>query len=235
MTNSRPSLTRRQLSDQAASHLRALVMSGSLTPGEGVRPEIVGAKLGMSTTPAREALLQLRAEGFLELSPGKGFTVAPLTGNDVRDLFTVQALIAGELAARAARGADENSVRELEEIHRELERAAHAGDTEALEQLNHDFHRHVNRLAGSRKVLWALGLLTRYVPREFYGSIAGWPEATMDGHGRVLDSIRAGEPEAARAAMSAHIIHSGELLASHFDRVRNQANATQEPDERAER
>lgn len=235
MYTRRPSLTRKQLSDQAASHLRALIISGSLKPGEGVRPETVGAQLGMSTTPAREALLQLRAEGFLELAPGKGFTVAPLTGTDIRDLFTVQALIAGELAARAAANADEESLRELDAIHGALEQAARAGDTDGLEQLNHEFHRYVNSLAGSRKVLWALGLLTRYVPRQFYGSIAGWPEATMEGHGRVLESIRAAEPEAAREAMSVHIMHAGELLASHFDGVQDSPAPQGAWGERAER
>lgn len=212
-------LTRRQLSDQAAAHLRALVMSGSLKPGESVRPETVGAQLGMSTTPAREALLQLRAEGFLELAPGRGFTVAPLTGDDVRDLFAVQALIAGELAARAALSTDDSSLAELDSIHGELVAAARRGDTAALEQLNHEFHRFINHLAGSRKVLWALGLLARYVPRQFYGSIAGWPEATMEGHGLVLDALRAQDAERARGAMHVHITHAGELLASHFDGV----------------
>lgn len=209
---------RRQLSDDAAAHVRALIMSGALTPGQGVRPETVGEQLGISTTPAREALQLLRAEGFLDLAPGRGFMVAPLTGADVRDLFTVQALLAGELAARAAVAADEDSLDELEALHHELIAAARRGDTSGLEQKNHEFHRHINRLAQSRKVLWVLGLVTRYVPREFYGSIPGWPRATVDDHGELLAALRAHDADRARAAMSAHIAHAGELLAEHIDR-----------------
>lgn len=39
----------------------------------------------------------------------------------------------------------------------------------------------------------------------------------MDGHAELLNSIRAKDSEAARAAMHEHIVHSGELLAAHFD------------------
>ncbi len=193
-------------------------MSGTLTPGESVRPESVGTELGISTTPAREALQLLRAEGFLDLTPGHGFTVAPLTGDDVRDLFAVQALLAGELAARAADNGTEAELRELEALHLELTAAARRGDTTGLEEKNHQFHRTVNRMARSRKVQWALSLVVRYVPREFYGSIPGWPEATTADHEALLDALRAADAAGARNAMRAHIAHAGELLAQHFDR-----------------
>lgn len=208
---------RRQLSDEAAAHVRGLIMSGALRPGTIVRPETIGQDLGISTTPAREALQALRVEGFLELVPGKGFRVAPLTGRDIRDLFTVQALIAGELAARAASSPAEAQLAELEALHHELIAAARRGDTNLLEEKNHAFHRQVNLMADARKIVWALSLMTRYVPREFYASIAGWPAATVDDHGQILDAIRSGSPEGARTAMLDHISHSGELLAEYFD------------------
>lgn len=210
-------VSRRQLSDQAAEHLRAFIMSGALVPGQSVRPETVGAQLNISTTPAREALQLLRAEGFLDLTPGRGFTVAPLTGDDIRDLFTVQALLAGELAARAARAATDSDLAELEALHLELVAESRRGNTAGLEQKNHEFHRLINRLAGSRKVLWALSLVVRYVPREFYGSIPGWSAATTDDHGELLIALGERNPERARTAMQAHIVHAGELLAANFD------------------
>jgi DNA-binding GntR family transcriptional regulator len=192
-------------------------MSGELRPGTLVRPESIGEDLGISTTPAREALQALRVEGFLELVPRRGFVVAPLTGQDIRDLFQVQALIAGELAARAAANATARDVAELEALHHELIAAAARSDHERLEEKNHAFHRLINLLADSRKIIWLLGLVTRYVPRQFYSSIPGWPRATMDDHAKVLEVMKAKDLEAARIAMQQHIIHSGELLAAHFD------------------
>jgi DNA-binding FadR family transcriptional regulator len=72
-------------------------------------------------------------------------------------------------------------------------------------------------MADSRKTVWVLGLVTRYVPRQFYSSIPGWPQATMNDHAELLKGIQAHDPDATRAAMHQHIVHSGELLADHFD------------------
>lgn len=206
-----------QLSEKASAHIRGLIMSGELRPGTSVRPEVIGEELGISTTPAREALQALRVEGFLELVPGRGFQVSPLTGQDIRDIFRVQALIGGELAARAAEKASDRGTDELQALHHELIAAAARKDHGLLEEKNHAFHREINLMADSRKIIWVLGIMTRYVPREFYASIPGWPQATMEDHAQLLQSIKAFDPEASRAAMQEHIVHAGELLATHFD------------------
>lgn len=210
-------IPRPQLSDEASSYVRALIMSGELRPGASVRVEHLADALGISTTPAREALQALRVEGFLDLIPRRGFQVARLSGDDIRDLFLVQALVAGELAARVASSATDVELERLTAIHLELEAAAAVNDIERLEALNHRFHREINTLASSPKILWVLELLTRYVPRPFYATIPGWPESTMTDHGAVLDGIVARDPEAARAAMREHLTHSGDLLAANFD------------------
>lgn len=217
---------RPQLSDEAASYVRALVVSGELPPGTQIRPETIGEELGISTTPAREALQALRVEGFLELVPRKGFLVAPLVGEDIRDLFRAQALLGGELADRASKNATEDDIAELEALHHELIAAAARKDTVLLEEKNHAFHRQINQLANARKILWVLGLTTRYVPRMFYSNIAGWPQATAQDHTRILEAVKAGDCRAARAAMEDHIMHAGELLASHFDARRTQEQRT---------
>ncbi|MDF1480365.1 GntR family transcriptional regulator [Leifsonia sp. H3M29-4] len=206
-----------QLSDRASRHIRELIISGGLAPGTTVRPEIIGEQLHISATPAREALQMLRAEGFLDLAPGRGFSVSPLSGDDIRDLFVMQSLVAGELAARAAGRWTADELQELQALHHELIAAAARSDTSNLEIKNHAFHRQINQMAKSRKMLRALSLSTRYVPREFYGSIPGWPDATVEDHGAILAAIVERDDERARSAMGEHIIHAGELLAQHFD------------------
>lgn len=209
---------RAQLTDEAADHVRGLIMSGQLRPGQSVRPESIAQAIGISTTPVREALQALRVEGFIDLVARKGFQVAPLDGNDIRDLFVAQSLIAGELAARAALNADAAQRSEIEAIHHEIIAAARRNDLVLLEEKNFEFHRHINVVAAnSRKIAWTLGLLVRYVPRRFYEGISGWPDATVTDHSKIVDLIMARDPEGARSAMQEHIIHSGELLARHFD------------------
>ncbi|MEW1963571.1 GntR family transcriptional regulator [Microbacterium sp. NPDC077644] len=209
--------TRPQLGDEAASYVRDQITSGTLAPGAHVRPESVANELNISSTPAREALQALRAEGFLELAPRRGFTVSKVTGDDIRDMFLVQSWVAGELAARAAANADEALIARISRVHDELTAAAERGDLATLEEQNHLFHRDINLASNATKLAWVIQLVSRYAPSRFYATIEGWPETTIDDHAGILDAIRAGDPAAAREAMSNHILRSGEQLARHID------------------
>ena len=208
---------RLQLGDVAAAYLRDQITSGNLPAGAPVRPETVADELGISTTPAREALQALRAEGFLDLAPRRGFTVAQLDGDDIRDMCLVQAMVAGERAARAAANVTPENVAALDAIHKNLVAAAERGDLTSLEELNHQFHRDINLAANSPRLANVIRLVSRYAPRRFYATIAGWPETTVHDHTLVLDAIRRGDADTARREMSAHVHHAAEQLASHID------------------
>jgi len=208
---------RPQLGAEAASYIRDLIVSGKLHGGDFIRPEAVAQSLGISATPVREGLLMLRTEGLVKLEPRRGYVVVPLTGDDIRDAFTGQALLAGELAARAVKHSDTRALTQLEQLHADLEAAAERGDHDELEELNFRFHRAVNMLADSPKLAWLLGVSLCYVPARFHSTIDGWPAATVQDHREVLEAFRNGSSRAARAAMTRHVEHAGELLAKHIE------------------
>jgi DNA-binding GntR family transcriptional regulator len=219
ITNMKPRQrqVRPQLGDEAASYLRDQITSGTLPAGSPVRPETVADELGISTTPAREALQALRAEGFLDLAPRKGFTVAKIDGNDVRDMFLVQSLVAGELAARAAQNRSDEALAEMIEIHEALIAAAQRGDLASVEEFNHAFHREINLAADAPRLAWVIKLVARYAPSRFYASIPGWSDTTVADHNGLIDAITAGDADKARAEMTEHVRHAGEQLARHVD------------------
>lgn len=192
-------------------------MAGELAPGSSVRTEAVAGKLDVSATPVREALHTLKAEGFLDLTPRKGFTVRPLEAADIRDIFEAHALIAGELASRAAANIADDAVRELGRIHDELMETAAKGDKVKLEQLNDEFHKKLYLASGSERLRWALGNFVKYVPSAFYSQIDGWPEATAEDHAAIYEAVASRDEAAARSAMAQHIRNAGEKLAEYFD------------------
>ncbi|GAB2740039.1 GntR family transcriptional regulator [Nocardioides pakistanensis] len=218
-------MARPQLSDEAAAYVRELVLTGQLKAGEFVRVDRVAEELDMSVTPVREGMLALRGEGFLDLAPRRGFVVAALSEEDVRDLFWVQAQIAGELAARATERLTAEQLKELESLQADLTKALDGGDLDQVERCNHAFHRTLNLAAGASKLTWFLRTATRYVPNRFYHRVGGWPDASMHDHAAILDGLRSRDPEAVRAAMEEHIHHAGQLLIDHAD-LPDATNAT---------
>ncbi len=208
---------REQLSDEAAAFLRELIISGELPSGSFIRLERIAEALGSSVTPVREALVTLRGEGFVDQAPRRGFMVAPISGEDIRDLFLAQALLAGELAARAVDRCSPEQLASIRSVQTDLDAALDKGELDELERLNHDFHRLITRTADLPRTAWLLGISTRYVPRRFFATITGWPQASADDHVAIVDAFAAREPEVARAAMAQHFAHAGELLANHLD------------------
>ncbi|MEU5876730.1 GntR family transcriptional regulator [Spirillospora sp. NPDC047279] len=209
---------RPQLSDEVAARIRELIMEGRVRPGEFLRLERLALDFGISVTPVREALQSLRSEGFVQLEPRRGFVVAPLSKQDVKDLFWVQATIAAELTNRAAELIDPEALRELTAMHRALGQAAQAGRVDLVEEHNHAFHRAINLAAESPKLAWSLGSVARYVPRGLYGRLPDWPASAVRDHEPVLEALGLGDPEAASAAMRLHITRAGELLIGHLER-----------------
>jgi len=207
---------RPRLSDDAAAHIRELIISGQLKGGEFIRPEAVAEEIGISATPAREGLLQLQTEGFVKIEPRRGFVVAPLSPKDISDTFEAQALLAGELSARTAGLVTSADVKALQGIQTELEQAAERGDLAEVEELNFEFHRVIYRIADAPKIRWLLAATLSYAPREFFPTIGGWSAASSHDHRAILTALRASDSEAARQAMTDHIRRAGTLLAHHL-------------------
>jgi DNA-binding GntR family transcriptional regulator len=58
------------LKTQAYNHIRRLLLSGDLTPGVSLSPVTLAKEIGISHSPGREAISQLKSEGLVEHSSG---------------------------------------------------------------------------------------------------------------------------------------------------------------------
>ncbi len=203
---------RQQLSEEVASYLRELIFSGEIVQGEFLRPDPIAERLGVSNTPVREALLTLRGEGLVLLIPRRGFVVATLSRQDVQDLFWAQAMIAAELAARAATRITKADLERLMAIQHNHEVAVRDGDVDSLERLGHQFHRLVNLAADSPRLAQLLGTTVRYLPNRFYARVAGQVSATLDVHPKIIDALKRRNARDARAIMSDHILAGGQIV-----------------------
>jgi DNA-binding GntR family transcriptional regulator len=212
-------LPRLQLSEEVAARLREQVMAGELRPGQFIRLESVASQLGVSVTPVREALLLLRGEDVVRLIPRRGFVVSPLSRVDVEDLFQLQSQLAGQLAARAVERVDEDLLAELHRLNGLLEQAVEQEASDQIESLEYVFHRAINIAADSRKLANVLRSATQYLPRRFFTADAHWRDAVESDHKQILEALTAKDPDAARAAMEAHVLDGRARLISHLDEI----------------
>jgi len=202
--------------DEVAGRLRRMILVGELPPGSRATQDELAQRLGVSTMPVRKALLQLAAEGLIEVSPRRSFRVVQTTPDDIRDIYWMQARIAGQLAHRAAQLAGDDRLAELAKAHDAFSDACAAGRAADQEAANWRFHRVVNRTAASPKLLLTLRTTLRFIPDDFYCLVPDWAPVSERGHRRILDALAARDPDEARAAAEDHVREAAELLLSSF-------------------
>lgn len=136
--------------------------------------------------------------------------VAPITPQDITDLFWAQAQFAGELAARAAEKITDAQIEHLKENVKQYATAVKAGDWELIPELGLEFHREVNRAAQSTRLVLVLDTITSNLPGRFYA--AGNPKQTGAEHPELLKAFQKRDPELARRLMTDHISSQGSRL-----------------------
>jgi DNA-binding GntR family transcriptional regulator len=92
-------LQTRSLREQVYDVLRVEMARGGLQPGAFIDLNELAARLGVSRTPLREALLHLESQGFVTVLPRRGFRLNALTLDDIRHFYE----IIGALEAAALR------------------------------------------------------------------------------------------------------------------------------------
>ncbi|MGB8506265.1 GntR family transcriptional regulator [Mycobacterium sp.] len=209
-------VARPQLSQDVARYVRRRIFDGAYAAREYVRLEQLAAELGVSVTPVREALLELRAEGLLVQQPHRGFMVLPVTGRDIADVSTVQAHIGGELAARAAANITDEQLTQLKDLQAQLEDAYKQHDRERAVRLNHEFHRAINLAADSPKLAQLMGQITRYAPEAVFPTVEGWPGQSVRDHRCVIAALEKRDEERARTAMAEHFVAGVAPLVEHL-------------------
>jgi DNA-binding GntR family transcriptional regulator len=186
--------------------LREAIISGALPPDTWLREDEVALSLDVSRTPVREALQRLTEEGLTRRVANRGTIVAPMTTEELVQVYSVwEALEA--LAARDAAGRHRaDVVEQMLEVHTRMLKSSDPGE---LAELNLEFHRMLRRASGN-PLLERFLQNVEHAVRRFPIVAFSDPESTrhaLDDHQAILDAIAAGDPDAAQRAGAAHMQH----------------------------
>jgi GntR family transcriptional regulator of vanillate catabolism len=147
---------------RAVLRLREALLSGEFQPGERVSEIPLSARLGVSRTPLRHALVKLEHEGLLERLPGGGFMARAFSKADIDDAIEVRGVLEGTAARLAAERLEHGrELSELRECSRQMEvlvRGQGEGDAffASYMTLNGQFHEALMDLAKSEILRRAL-------------------------------------------------------------------------------
>ncbi|MER6873164.1 GntR family transcriptional regulator, partial [Amycolatopsis sp. NPDC000673] len=99
-------LQRTNLREQVLEVVRQAMVSGDLRPGDIYSAAALATRLGVSSSPVREALLTLVNQGLLEPVRNRGYRVVAMTERDLDEIYEMRLLleVPATLSAAAAAG-----------------------------------------------------------------------------------------------------------------------------------
>lgn len=198
-------LGHRPLPELVADQIRQQIITGQLAPGARLVEETLAGGLGVSRNPVREALRQLGTEGYVELVPRRGATVAMLGVTETNELFDLRMAVEGVAARIAARKREPVAVQRLQDLLDRAARATESHDHVQVGELNNAFHLGVAEATGNAHLQMVAAPLLQRVRAVFLRTVSTRAPHSWREHVDILTAIRDGDEDAAEAAARRHV------------------------------
>jgi DNA-binding GntR family transcriptional regulator len=215
----------KSLSDQLGERIIAAILHGDLPPGSRISEATMAKMFGISRGPMREALYRLEGQRLVERTPNAGVKVVSPTVQDLADSYIVREALEGMAARLATKRMSDKQFDELEKIIDRHEAMIDKPKTPRTQVsvADLDFHVAILRGSGNDKIGQVMRDQLYYQMRLWLlktGMPLGMSKDAIREHRAVLTALRARDPEAAEAAMRAHIRAAcTRLKATNYDEV----------------
>lgn len=203
-------------SEFAFSRLRDAVVSGELKPGDWVRAEDWGIRLGLSETPVREAIGRLEGLGLVEMYPHRGARVKARTRDHVIETYLIrtalEVLAARQAIERTDDAAYEQLLANVERLTGEMAREQAKGNVDGVRDLNRQVHMTVYAAAGLPRLLALIEGLWAVYPFDSLTVLPGRPESALAEHNQILEAIRTRDATRVADAFEEHLGSAQQIL-----------------------
>jgi DNA-binding GntR family transcriptional regulator len=193
--------------DVAYRQIRKEIIEGALPPDTVIDQETLAERLGLSTTPVREALRLLESEKLVISRRHRQTVVTPLNFELLEETYAVRLNLDPLAVSMAAVHATETQ----RELIRELARADWTGATPAQQlHANRELHRKIYSASGNSVLTEILDGLWDRTDRYRMVLLTNAADALIahDEHSAIVQAVTAGRVEVAAELMREHVAES---------------------------
>jgi len=196
------------LGDRVYRTLRDEIVFLELPPGTPVREVDVAKRLGVGRTPVREALQRLAMNYLVELLPGRGAFVTPISLPDLVKITEIRVNLEGFAAASAAARATAAERETLRGLRDQIMRLTEDTPRDTLIRLDQDVHRAIYDATHNPFLEDCLHRFLNLTLRAWVlvlDSLGSSVADMVDEHVSLLDAVVEGDAEKASALARQHI------------------------------
>lgn len=194
--------------------IREDILSGRYEQNTELKEAAIGAELGVSRTPVREALRQLELEGLVTIIPNRGAYVNMITARDVQDIYVIRSMLEGLCARWATQSITAEQLDSMEETLCLSEYHTSKKNYEKLYELDSLFHEQLYEAGGSRILNHILSDFHDYVKmvRKATISTSSRSVTSTEEHRAIFEAIKEKDPDKAEALAKEHVKHTIESI-----------------------
>ncbi|WP_269586076.1 GntR family transcriptional regulator [Roseibium sp. Sym1] len=214
--------------DSVYRNIRNDIIFGQLKPSERMRLEPLRKRYGVSVTTLREILNRLTSDGFVVAEGQKGFEVAPVSDDDLRELAELRILLESHALKRSFELGDldwEAGVAAAYHKLQVLEKKMLAGETTVRERWKNadwQFHRALITGCGSRALLETHGaVFDKYLRYQMLTLTFRGDEAARE-HKMLFDAALSHDAATAAKILETHILGGVEHSIANRDRKQSE-------------
>jgi DNA-binding GntR family transcriptional regulator len=200
-------LRRRTTADTVAQMLRNEIQRGQLPPGTRLRQNEVAQRFGVSTTPVREALALLQADGLVRIDAHRGALVFHPTIADLRESYEIRQALETLAVSKAIPRLSQELIDDLQKL---IDRMRKEKNEARWVEMNNEFHLRLYQASGMLRLCSMIANLRDSSSTYIHMFAAhDLPEHRADDdHQEILDACTARNVRRARKAIAAHINHT---------------------------
>ena len=191
--------------------LRNDIISGRLAPSQRLRLDALKESYGASISTLRELLSRLTSEGLIVSESAKGFEVAPISADNLRELANLRLLLESHALQRSFSAGDMEWEARVVAAHHKLstmEARMLAGDRagpEVLKRYDAEFHQALISACGSRTLLEAHASINDKYIRYLMIAVIFRGKIASNEHKELLDCALKRDTSRAQSILVRHI------------------------------
>lgn len=185
----------RSMKELVYDYLKEELREGRILPGDSLRLRDLSEAVGISTTPLREAMVQLESEGFITLNRGKGARVTPLSLSVIRDLYQMIGALESAVILEVCQRIGPAEIGRMKELNQSMWVFLDQKRTDEYHQANRDFHKVFLDLSANTELQHRVEILKQRLydfPRTGF-LVEEWERFSIPEHERIVEFMEQGK------------------------------------------
>ena len=199
------------LSEMALRELRNAIIDGRLKLGDQLSEIRLSKMLGISKTPVREALQELRREGLVQIDPQRGTSIFLIKDVEIDQIAEFRELLETAAARKIFSGDRTMACRKMRAVVEAMHKSLSRDDIPTYRRLDADFHLVLIENCRNTYIVDAYGLIAAKIGalRTRAHDDRSVVDRSLGAHSQLCQMLAAGEEEAFCVLLARHIQNTG--------------------------